>query len=920
MPTSIRQEDQIRSSSTYDQTITPGATMESSATSLQDDLNSIRTQLKTIIGSSKNWYTDVELDSDVKSIKDIVAEIATLSPGSHTHVVANITDFSTGVFNQVSGSILLGGTGIDLTVGVSTVSISLDQSEITGVGTLSSGSIPASLITAGTFGTGTYSFNGVLNVDNLKIDGNTLSSTSGNIEMVSFSNILNISTTGSDRLLTINATSNDFLFGDIDGYGNQCYIFIDNDLSLFTFNNFSNITADGQLDVDNLRLDGNTISTTNTNGDIIITPNGSGGTLISTTTDSGARLSVGDAVAQSNWPVAINSNNKYTGTSAAHGSISTITVDSDISSGTRYIRGYYSPYGYVDSTLSAGTLEMMGSYVAGHCSGSTISGGTANIYGHLIHFDPTSLTISGTPTINYYGMRVGITSPFALNLGTTGTVTKYAGYFTMGGTGDTNYGIYTSASGGTTANYAIYSNGGTNVFTGNVGIGTASPTSNLHIYEAEDYGSPLDNSVNKTFSYKQIAPTFAIGNEFSFTMYLDRKEFSLANMSVIDPEDPGSATIYNDYSLIYGTPTINDASGAESSSVTCYGYFSSISYAPALTSVSNEFQLDNYAGYFSTNVASAGNANFTPTNYGIYVESLGNLTTTGTTAHYGARISVGGTANNNYGIYITCVGATNNYALTVASGIVDIDTQTNIGNLRLDGNTLSSVSGNIGIEPVSGSNFAITTAGVGQVSITGGAASGKATLAIWQVDEDKGFIDFNGTYGEDPAVVNLTSINGEDVVVGPKSSLSGEASWNFEGMIRVQVNGSEDRWIPMYSFVAAVPSSGACPRVDAFINEEWISVGRAIKFHSGKENEGVYVIELEVPATRFRLVEDEPEVSHIHSIWNEHGQIAIENVTTEPAPQNSLGKTDGLWTMEFEFDEATTSIFTYGYYDHIMTN
>jgi hypothetical protein len=39
--------------------------------------------------------------------------------------------------------------------------------------------------------------------------------------------------------------------------------------------------AFSQLDVDNIRIDGNTISSTNTNGDIVVTPNGTGKTIIS---------------------------------------------------------------------------------------------------------------------------------------------------------------------------------------------------------------------------------------------------------------------------------------------------------------------------------------------------------------------------------------------------------------------------------------------------------------------------------------------------------------------------------------------------------------------------------------------------------------------------------------------------------------
>lgn len=48
------------------------------------------------------------------------------------------------------------------------------------------------------------------------------------------------------------------------------------------------------------------------------------------------------------------------------------------------------------------------------------------------------------------------------------------------GSGDTVYGIYTSGSGGVT-NYGLYSAAGTNYFSGNVGIGTTTPTKALDV-------------------------------------------------------------------------------------------------------------------------------------------------------------------------------------------------------------------------------------------------------------------------------------------------------------------------------------------------------------------------------------------------------------------------------------------------------
>jgi len=59
--TFIRQDDQIRESVLYDDTVAAGATMESSPGDLEDDLNSLRSQQKRAIwaDAAGNWYDDI---------------------------------------------------------------------------------------------------------------------------------------------------------------------------------------------------------------------------------------------------------------------------------------------------------------------------------------------------------------------------------------------------------------------------------------------------------------------------------------------------------------------------------------------------------------------------------------------------------------------------------------------------------------------------------------------------------------------------------------------------------------------------------------------------------------------------------------------------------------------------------------------
>lgn len=72
----INQDTQIKQSATYDDTVTAGATMESAAASIEDDLNAIRSQIKAI-GGGTNWYDSISGATDSVAIHDNVSgEIA----------------------------------------------------------------------------------------------------------------------------------------------------------------------------------------------------------------------------------------------------------------------------------------------------------------------------------------------------------------------------------------------------------------------------------------------------------------------------------------------------------------------------------------------------------------------------------------------------------------------------------------------------------------------------------------------------------------------------------------------------------------------------------------------------------------------------------------------------------------------------
>ena len=118
----------------------------------------------------------------------------------------------------------------------------------------------------------------------------TLSYTVDNLQVVMNGVILDPSdytaTSGTSVVLAAGAAANDL----INIYAFKSFTTADM-VSASAGGTFSgNVAVNARLDVDNLRLDGNTISSTDTNGDITLDPNGTGDTIIAS-----GNLGIGDA-------------------------------------------------------------------------------------------------------------------------------------------------------------------------------------------------------------------------------------------------------------------------------------------------------------------------------------------------------------------------------------------------------------------------------------------------------------------------------------------------------------------------------------------------------------------------------------------------------------------------------------------------
>lgn len=115
--------------------------------------------------------------------------------------------------------------------------------------------------------------------NNITITGNTISTDSGDLVLNPAGDLViisNVSITG-DIIFTGN-TALDNLFISSLTQNRVIYVGANGQLidsANLTFDG-SNLTVSGELNVDNLKLDGNTISSTNTNGNIVLDPNGTG--------------------------------------------------------------------------------------------------------------------------------------------------------------------------------------------------------------------------------------------------------------------------------------------------------------------------------------------------------------------------------------------------------------------------------------------------------------------------------------------------------------------------------------------------------------------------------------------------------------------------------------------------------------------
>jgi hypothetical protein len=92
--TFLRQATQIRNSTSYDDTLAAGSTLQSSSENIEMDLNALRSQMKRAIGDTA-WHTDIAtINGKKRAIKDLNTDLDELEEQRVLARVANLTDIA----------------------------------------------------------------------------------------------------------------------------------------------------------------------------------------------------------------------------------------------------------------------------------------------------------------------------------------------------------------------------------------------------------------------------------------------------------------------------------------------------------------------------------------------------------------------------------------------------------------------------------------------------------------------------------------------------------------------------------------------------------------------------------------------------------------------------------------------------------
>ena len=301
----------------------------------------------------------------------------------------------------------------------------------------------------------------------------------------------------------------------------------------------------------------------------------------------------------------------------------------------------------------------------------------------------------------------------------TGSLTISAGNLTVTGTldvtGDTQLGNSTTAD--------------------TVGINVAPDANNLITASFSETGA---NTAANYF----LKGTFADSGDFTsadtyndYGYYLDFDVSNTLNFT----GDTLIHNVYGSYIDLESTSDLRPAYGGSHQFL--YGYYADVFWNGTFIQSNSGAEVYVYGGYFSGTGKEIAESTLQHDTYGIKVVSAGDLGTTAVTKHYGAFISVTGTADTNYGLWIDVVGGTANDGIVIDSDNVAIRLGETQGDFDLysDGtNAQIDASGAFDLTTSGDTDDYITFTTSGNVPIIGtaGTADLKITASSGEIDLD----------------------------------------------------------------------------------------------------------------------------------------------------------------------------------------